>query len=126
MQNKKKVIDEIKEIYQPSTTKVKIKRRKGRKAADPDKEYAPPTGGIKDTEPHPKRAIKALNKGGMNPLPLQQQQPQNHKQIQVNLELDEASETRTSKKICCDHAANTVKELIPKSGHNGSPSQCIT
>ncbi|CAG8478322.1 23472_t:CDS:2, partial [Gigaspora rosea] len=51
------------------TTKAKIKRRKGRKANDLDKENAPPIGGVKDAEPRSKRAIKALNKGGMDPLP---------------------------------------------------------
>ncbi|RIB13038.1 hypothetical protein C2G38_2327090 [Gigaspora rosea] len=57
----------------------------------------------------------------MNPTPLQQQ-PQNHQhqQTQADPEQNNAPETRTAKKLCCDNFADIAEETTRESGQNGS------
>ncbi|CAG8517307.1 1271_t:CDS:2, partial [Gigaspora rosea] len=93
------------------TTVDKIKRRQGQKVTITNKENAPPTGGATDPKLRPKRAVKAVHRAGMNPTPLQQQ-PQNyqHQQTQADPEQNDASETRTTKKLRCDNFADIAEE----------------
>ncbi|CAG8799351.1 2279_t:CDS:2, partial [Gigaspora rosea] len=49
--------------------------------------------------------------------------PQNyqHQQTQADPEQNDASETRTAKKLRCDNSANIAEETMRESGQNGSP-----
>ncbi|CAG8596462.1 16561_t:CDS:2, partial [Gigaspora rosea] len=45
----------------------KIKKRKEQKVTNTNKKNVPPIGGAADIRPHPKRAVKAAHRSGMNP-----------------------------------------------------------